>query len=176
MLARWTGLYWDRNTGSLATVSEKEGTLHYEDSDGNEAALIASAEPGRFLLEGTPSPVSVVFPAEGALREMRLTYPDEPPIVFAAMVPASPSSGQLAAYRGRFVNEELAAVYEVMWEGSRLLLRRPGHSPSPLTSRFEDAFSDPDIGLIRFSRSDSGEVCGLTVRYGAQSLEFSRLP
>lgn len=175
-LARWTGLYWDRTTGIVATVSEKEGTLHYEDSDGNEAALAATAARGRFLVEGTPSPVYVDFPVQGASREMRLTYPDEPPVVFDAMVPASPSSSQLAAYRGRFVSEELAAVYEVMWEGSRLLLRRPGHSPAPLTARFEDAFSDPDIGLIRFSRGDSGEICGLTVRYGAQSLEFSRLP
>jgi N-acyl-D-amino-acid deacylase len=175
-LARRTGLYWDAKTGILATVSEKEGTLRYEDTDGNDSALLASAEPGRFLVEGTPSPVRVDFRTEGPLREMRLTYPDETPILFHAVLPASPAPPQLAAYRGRYVSEELGAVYEVVWEGARLTLRRPGHSPSELTARFEDAFADPDIGVIRFSRGESGEVCGLTVRYGAQSLEFAKLP
>ncbi|MFN2387122.1 MAG: hypothetical protein ABR576_12715 [Thermoanaerobaculia bacterium] len=151
-------------------------SLSFEDSDGNESALVPSAQPGRFLLEGAPSPVYVDFRAEGAVRELRLTYPDEPPILFDSIRAASPGASRLAAYRGPYVNEELGVVYEIVWEGSRLLLRRPGHSPSELTARFEDAFSDRDIGVIRFARAASGEICGFTVRYGAQSLEFAKLP
>jgi len=44
-----------------------------------------------------------------------------------------------------------------------------------MTPLFEDALSEAKLGAFRFSREESGEVCGLTVRYGAQVLEFSRL-
>jgi N-acyl-D-amino-acid deacylase len=174
-LSPWTGLYWDRTTNVLATVALENGDLAYEDTDGTETKLVPRAA-GRFVMEDSPEPVGVVFTGNGALREMRVEYPRQPPTVFEARSPASPEPARLAAYAGRFVSAELGVVYEVVWDGSRLLLRRPGHPSSPLTPRFEDAFSDEEIGLIRFSREASGEVCGLTVPYGAQNLEFQRLP
>jgi len=97
-------------------------------------------------------------------------------MVYEAVVAASPSPPQLAAYAGRFVNADLGVVYEVRWEGAGLLLRRPGYSPSPLAPAFADAFSEDEVGLLRFSRESNGVVCGLTVLSGAQALEFSRLP
>lgn len=171
-LSRWAGLYWNRKNNVLGRIVLKNGSLVYLDGEENETALVPQ-ESGRFVMEGTTPPVALLFSAHGGLR---VQYPGEdPPVLFEAVSPASPTPPQLAEYAGRYVNEELGAVYEVLWEGSRLLLRRPGYGASPMTPLFEDAFSEAELGIFRFSREESGEVCGLTVRYGAQVLEFSRL-
>lgn len=172
-LERYGGLYWDTQTDDVGRITAREGHLFFSRDGETQRELIPAGEDRFRMKDGVG--VEIVFPAETARsKSIQIVYPEEKPSVYQVVSPVSPSAAELAAYTGKYASEELDTRYEIFLEKDRLRLRRRGANLSALKPLFADAFSEEDVGLLRFSRDRTGRVTGFDVRADRSKMRFER--
>ena len=83
---------------------------------------------------------------------------------FESVAAVAPNPSELRAYAGEYYSPDAEATLSVSIEGGKLVVhRRPGWT-NTLSPEYADAFDAPDLGLLRFHRTKSGQVTELSVR------------
>lgn len=148
--SRIVGIYASRLDGRPITVAA--------DGDGVRLA------PGARLLP--QSATRFVTPAgqSWTLDGTRLRSQDRYDVVDYDRVPAAaPSASDLAALEGAYTNDEIETRLDLRVEDGRLVVKRRPDTRIVLTPVYTDAFTAPDLGLVRMRRDAGGRVTSLSV-------------
>ncbi|HEX7182402.1 MAG TPA: serine hydrolase domain-containing protein [Thermoanaerobaculia bacterium] len=176
--ARYAGLFWNPVTDTVRRIVARDGKLFYERGPGNETEL-APLGGDRFAMVGAPAKAEVLFPAAspGAAREMQVIIEGNKPSVFRVVEQVTPTEAELAAYAGRYSSEELDVTYTLAVEDGKLTLRDRRGESLRLEPAFADAFRNPNLGLLRFSRDSGKKVNGFSISVGrARNMRFTKAP
>jgi len=160
-LARHAGLYRDSASGDLLRVVVRDGTLRL--GFGDEGRELVPLAGGRFRVGGGPDELRWEPAGAGAPAQLRLLNGRGRPIVYRAVLAASPATDSLAAYGGAYVSPELEVTYTVQPAAGRLTLHLAPEAPVPLDPVDADAFryrSADGVRFVRFTRDGGGRVDG----------------
>lgn len=169
-----SGLYWDPESDDLLRIRAEKGRLLARHGEGKEYELLP-AGTGRFVRKEDPDSVFVVSKESTGERALRLESKEEPPSLYRGVAEWSPSPAALAGYAGDYDSAELDVRWALELENGRLRLRRRGANVSTLKPVFADAFSETEVGLLRFQRDREGRVKGFAVASGLSKISFARL-
>lgn len=149
--SRLAGLYRTTTPVDIARISHDQQGLRL----GAGTRLVALSA-NRFV---TADRITFEFGANGTLRAT-----DEFGTVdaFDRVDPAAPSVGQLGAYAGRYVNDEIETALTVQIDGTKLVIKRRPDTTIALTPVYTDGFSSP-LGWIVFRRDAAGRIVSLAV-------------
>jgi CubicO group peptidase (beta-lactamase class C family) len=162
-LERMAGLYRERLTDAILRVTWDEG----------KRVLRAGGQPlvptGPGVLSAPDGPRSYATDDgwPGSAPPGRLVERDgrSKPRLWEAEQPFAPTVGQLAAFAGDYVSDELGVIYTVYVEGDLLKVRFRPARRFTLTPVVADAF-EGDGNTIRFTRNASGTIDGLLISAG----------
>jgi CubicO group peptidase (beta-lactamase class C family) len=155
-LAAVAGLYRNRNTHMVSTVTLTEGALHV---DGGPALVPLSKDAFRTQSGGTR--FEVERSSAGAVTGLRAVASGEG-TGYERVAKVEPTPAQLAAYAGEYTSDEAEVMLRVVVEGGKLVLLRRPDTKLPLTANYADGF-DSDLGQLRFLRDARGRVNELSV-------------
>ena len=150
------GLYRNRNTHMVATVTLSDGALHV---DGGPALVPLSRDAFRTQSGGTR--FEVERSAAGAIAGLRAVSSGEG-TGYERVARVEPTAARLAAYVGEYTSDEAEVSLRVVVEGGKLMVLRRPDTKLPLTANYADGF-DSDLGQIRFLRDARGRVNELSV-------------
>jgi CubicO group peptidase (beta-lactamase class C family) len=154
------GAYWNAITGSLGRVTLANDKLLL-----NSTELIALAE-NRFRVKGQPVDVTFTTRQDGGPMQMTFTPEGRKPAVFEAREAMNPGAEQLKEYAGAYYSDELDSVYRLEVDGDKLVLKRKKYPPIACSVAFKDAFSNPALGTLQFTRDTQNRVNGLILHGG----------
>jgi CubicO group peptidase (beta-lactamase class C family) len=100
------------------------------------------------------------FDAKGGLRVVADNGTAE---TYERVQPARPTPEQLSAFVGTYASDEAEVAMQVIVDGKDLKLTRRPDTSLVLTPLYQDAFSAPTLGLVRFRRDANGQVVGFSV-------------
>jgi hypothetical protein len=100
------------------------------------------------------------FDAKGGLRVVADNGTAE---TYERVQPARPTPEQLHAFVGTYASDEAEVAMQVIVDGKDLKLTRRPDTNLVLTPLYEDAFSAPTLGLVRFRRRANGQIVGFSV-------------
>ncbi len=152
-VAARAGMYRNTTTGTVQTfVAEKE-------------ALRPQSGPALIPLSDTRFAVAAggrtyEFDVKGGLRVVAENGTVE---TYERVQPARPTPEQLKAFVGSYASDEAEVAIQVIVDGKDLKLARRPDTSLVLTPLYEDAFSAPTLGLVRFRRGGNGRVVGFSV-------------
>jgi CubicO group peptidase (beta-lactamase class C family) len=161
---------------------QREETIRLEFKDGK---LTANVGPGfqlmpvskdRFQVVGTPIQVAFEGVSNGHPQRMLLFAEGEKePIAYEYVESAKPTPAQLAEYAGKYYSDELDTRYTVVLKDDTLVIRRRKFEDAALTPTFTDAFSNSDLGGLRFIRDSEKRISGFELNAGrVRHLQFSK--
>jgi CubicO group peptidase (beta-lactamase class C family) len=149
--ARLEGVYASRLDGRAVTLVTEGENLRVA-----RGATLLAQSATTFV---TPAGQTWTFDGRGHLRTS-----DRYDVVDYDRVPAAtPSAADLAALAGKYVSDEIDTVFDVEPDGTALVIKRRPDARIPLTPIYKDAFTAPDLGLVRFRRDGAGRVTALSV-------------
>lgn len=177
ILSKVAGVYRDRSTDALARIvwnkDRKILMLGGQALTPTAPGILSSADGSRTLTldVGGARPD---WPSAGAVVTIADKLGNARPRTWHAEAPFAPTPGQLEAFTGMYVSEELSVTYAVLLDGDRLVVRfRPAQRVS-LTPVFTDGF-EGDGQTIRFTRDAGGRVDGFNVSAGrVRHVRFAR--
>lgn len=130
--------------------------------------------PNRFRTVGVPD--EWVFSGSEAERPRQVVHHWGGETTFRRAEIASYSEAELAAFEGRYHSDELGVDYRMVATGDSLQGVVGTHAPETLRAGVQDEFRWGGA-VIRFMRSEQGEVTGFTVNTDrAQGIRFERRP
>ena len=167
-LARFAGLYWNRDDDQYVKTYVKEGKLRAHAFGDNDFALKPASET-LFHLADLPfgDQVNILFepaPKEKTWRIVQ-SFGDGKPTVFEAVTAFTPNAGELAEYAGAYGSEEIDPVYRITLQDGKLMLLRLKQKPVELTPNVQDVFSS-SAGTVRFTRDAKRHVNGFLLSSG----------
>jgi hypothetical protein len=158
------------HTLTAADRERLEGT-YASRLDGRAVTLVADGDGLRVAPRGatllaqsattfvTPNGQTWTFDGRGRLKTSdRYDTVDFDRVPAATLTPAD-----LAALAGRYVSDEIETVFDVVVEGAAVAIKRRPDARIALTPVYKDAFTAPDLGLVRFRRDAGGRVTALSV-------------
>jgi len=168
----------------------KDGKLMVERRPGVANELVPIGE-NRFLMTGMPIKFEISFKETWpGFRLMLVSTGEGTPLALVYAGPDSPVPAQLAEYAGTFQSDEADATVTLVAKDGKLVLCTakyeepppPGDSgPSrgwyPLEAICADAFKNPWIGLLRFTRDSGKHITGFVVSNfagGVRHLQFQK--
>jgi CubicO group peptidase (beta-lactamase class C family) len=161
---------------------QREETIRFEFKDGK---LTANVGPGfqlmpvskdRFQVVGAPIQVAFEGVSNGHPQRMLVFAEGEKgPIAYEYLESAKPTPAQLAEYAGNYYSDELDTRYTVVLKDDTLVIRRRKFEDTALTPTFTDAFSNSDLGGLRFIRDSEKRISGFELNAGrVRHLQFSK--
>ncbi len=156
------GVYWNPAAEDFVKLTLTDGKLFVGLGPGGE--LIPLTE-NRFQMKAQPTTVLFESTANGALR-MKVVPEGRSPATFEAMETVTPNAEQLKEYAGAYYSDELDATYKLEVQDNKLVLKRKKTSPASFTAAFKDAFNNPGLGVIRFTRDAQKQVSGMIISSG----------
>ena len=157
-LARYPGLYWNRERGEVRRVLRNEAKLRLH----SPAAGTVDMKPmgqARFALPG--SGAEVLFTTTGLTESSAAAAP----LSFERAPEFRPAAELLAEYAGEYRSPEMEPVYRLVAQGGKLVLKRLKARPEPLQPLAPDLFQVP-LGTLRFVRDPGGRVTGMLLNAG----------
>jgi hypothetical protein len=168
------GVYWDRVSGRVMRLVEKDGKLQRVDDSGAAQPLFVRSE-NRFSLEPT-SPIAFDFSGTGEQRVITSKSGDENPGTFQVVPEFTPSAAELNEYLGVFASEELGVRYGMQLTDDKLHVATLTRNPVPLLPVTKDVFINDDLGGVTFVRDAGGRISSLSVTTSrARNNEFAKL-
>jgi CubicO group peptidase (beta-lactamase class C family) len=165
-LTRYAGTYWKKDNEQVAFVVLRDGKLF---ASGRELAPLAE---NRFQW--------VVFPLrysfDDATHRLTILPPGgQNPDVFERVPEFKPTAGQLEAYAGSYVSEEIDPVYRIAIENGGLVLKRLKSQPQKLRPILEDYFVGLNGGILHFQKDPAGKITGFILNAGRiQNFHFRK--
>jgi CubicO group peptidase (beta-lactamase class C family) len=156
------GFYWNPVVEDFVKLTLTDGKLFVSGGTGGE--LIPLAE-NRFQLKTQPTTVLFETDATGKLL-MKVSAEGRRPATLEAMEVQTPTAEQLKEYAGAYYSEELDAIYRLEVDADKLVLKRKKNSPASFMAAFKDAFNNPGLGVIRFTRNAQQRVSGMIISSG----------
>ena len=132
----------------------------------DENLELSPVADNRFLL--VVFPIAYTFDRASDRGPWRLSVQppgQEKPDVFERVAEFQPTVGQLTAYAGRYVSEEIEPVYRIVVANSSLVLTRLKSKPQKLRPTLADYFESPRFDL-HFQRDGAGKVTGFVLDAG----------
>ena len=167
-LARFVGLYWNRDDDQFVKTYLKEGKLRAMAFGDNDFTLKPASET-LFHLADLPFGDQVNIRFEPAAKEktwrMVQSFGDGKPTVFEAVTAFTPNAAELAEYAGAYGSEEIDPVYRITVQNGKLMLLRLKNKPVELTPNVQDVFSS-STGTVRFTRDTKRKVNGFLLSSG----------
>ena len=148
-LARYAGVYWNRQHDSIRRIALGERGLELVERSGRHNLQPLAAN--RFRVAGR---ATILRFEPGSLSESGEIY--------QAAAPIEPTPQALREYAGNYVSEEMEAVWRIALEDGKLVLHRLRFKPTTLTPAVADVFQIP-VGNLRFVRDSHGNVAALIV-------------
>jgi CubicO group peptidase (beta-lactamase class C family) len=174
-LAGKAGVYWNAVTEDLARVTLNNGKLYLTGAAPN-AELVPLGE-NRFQVTGQPGEVTFESPRPGSPLRLIITPEGRKPLVYEYAPASALTPAQWAEYAGTYYSEELDAAYKVVCQDDKLAMHRKKFRPAPLQPAFNDAFSGPGVGTIRFIRDAQNRVTGFLLSSGRiRNFRFVKQP
>ena len=166
-LARFIGLYWNREDDAFVKIFVKDGKLN---SGSEEPLVLKPFADSRFHIADKPwgdrVEIHFVAPSGDKPRQMEQSFDGGKATVFEATETFSPSSAELAEYAGAYMSEEIDPVYRIALDGEKLSLVRQKHKADTLRPAVRDVFTG-QIGTVRFTRDPTnGQVSGFVLSTG----------
>lgn len=152
-VAAHAGMYRNTTTGTVQTFAAEKDALRPE----NGPALVALSA-SRFVPAAGGR--TYEFDAKGSLRIVSDNGTAES---FERVEPAKPTPAQLKALAGTYLSDEAEVTMQVVVEGADLKVTRRPDTKLTLRPLYQDAFTAPGLGLIRFRRDGRGRVVGFSV-------------
>jgi CubicO group peptidase (beta-lactamase class C family) len=158
------GVYWNAVSGNLGRIALTDNKL-MAISQGEPVELLALGE-SRFRLKGQPVELAFKAGQSGGPMQMAMTTDGRKPGIFERQEEMNPNAEQLKAYAGAYYSEELDTVYRLEVEGDKLVLKRKKNPPLPVSVAFKDAFLNPRVGVVQFTRDPQQRVNGFIINAG----------
>jgi CubicO group peptidase (beta-lactamase class C family) len=158
------GVYWNAAMGNLGRVTLTNNKL-MAISQGAPVELLALSE-NRFRMKGQPTEFTFTTRQNGSAAQMTLTAEGRKPAVFEKQEEMNPTAEQLKEYAGAYYSEELDSFYRLEVEGDKLILKRKKNPPMPFSVAFKDAFNNPGVGVVQFTRDPQKRINGFIVNAG----------
>jgi CubicO group peptidase (beta-lactamase class C family) len=170
---RFAGRYIDPATGSTREFVELDGALAVQMR--GEPRLLVVVGENEFALPNSETRYVFRMDPQGGFK-LEATTGAEPPRMYAAVRPLNLTTTDLAAYAGRFANDDLGVTWEITVRDGALYLRRRRATDSKLEPVFEGSFLT-DVGLVHFLRDPSRRVYALEVsNVRDRAIRFDSLP
>jgi CubicO group peptidase (beta-lactamase class C family) len=167
-LARFVGLYWNRDDDQYVKTYLKDGKLRALAFGDNDFTLKPASET-LFHLADLPfgDQVNIRFEPAAKEKTWRIvqSFGDGKPSIFEAVTAFTPNTGELAEYAGAYGSEEIDPVYRITLRDGKLMLLRPKQKPVALTPNVPDVFSS-SAGTLRFARDSNRQISGFLLSSG----------
>lgn len=177
-LAQFAGLYANSEGEIVRRLYVKDGKLRYFRTANSESELSPSG-PNRFVMQGVPDKVEVIFPAvkTGAPSQFSLIINGAPPIIYKGVSAAAETLAQIRHYAGIYHSEELATYYEIVVRQNKLSVQKKEGTEIALSPKFADVYSNTEsLGTIKFiSQKGRGIVGFLLNTERIKGLHFKKL-
>ncbi len=155
------GVYRSPTTGNLRRIILRDGKLRIDSFSAGNFEL-APVSASRFVAVVAGQTNEIEFDA----RRLTLKRSGLGTEVFEAVEAFTPSTTQLADYRGNYYSEELDATYTVNLEGDKLVFFGKGSPNRPLQAAFRDGFVTFSGAQLEFNRDAQGKIAGFAVNAG----------
>lgn len=173
-LASKAGSYYAREHEETIRLEIKDGKLTANIGPG---LTLVAINKSRFQVMGAPIQVEFVATSNNHPQRM-LVFAEggkEPIENYDYVETAKPTPSQMAEYAGTYYSDELDTRYTVILKDDRLVIRRKKFEDTALTPTFSDAFSNSDLGRLRFIRDSAKRVSGFELNAGrVRHLQFSK--
>jgi CubicO group peptidase (beta-lactamase class C family) len=161
---------------------QREETIRFEFKDGKLTAFVGPGfqlmplSKDRFQVVGAPIQVAFEGVSNGHPQRMLVFAEGEKePIAYEYLESAKPTPAQLAEYAGKYYSDELDTRYTLVLKDDTLVIRRRKFEDAALTPTFTDAFSNSDLGGLRFIRDSEKRISGFELNAGrVRHLQFSK--
>ena len=167
-LARFVGLYWNRDGDQYVKTYLNDGKLKAMAFGDNDFTLKPASE-ALFHLADLPfgDQVNIRFEPAGKDKTWRIvqSFGDGKPSIFEQVTASTPNAGELAEYAGAYGSEEIDPVYRITVKDGKLMLLRLKQKPVALTPNVPDVFSS-SAGTVRFTRDAKGQISGFLLSSG----------
>ena len=114
-LARFPGLYWNRDGDAVRRIALREGRLHLSFVAGDDNEMKPTG-PARFRLAGPP--LEYRFDPDGRLAEQ--SPGSAKPDYFERAAEFTPTPAQLNEYTGAYLSDEIESIYRIVLDKDRL--------------------------------------------------------
>jgi CubicO group peptidase (beta-lactamase class C family) len=161
-LARRAGLYWRAERDEFLEFVVKDGELALVE-DEEETRGLRVIDESRFRIDAWD--IEFRFEKEtsgGASARVDQLRPGRDTRRFERVERWVPSPRELQAYVGHYVSDEIEAVFRIVLEDDKLMLKRLRHDPARLRPATEDAFQTSSWTL-RFQRDPDGRPSGMVL-------------
>jgi CubicO group peptidase (beta-lactamase class C family) len=161
-LEPYAGLYRNTMTGmplSLA-VGKAVAVLEIEGASPPGNLVVYRPDGRGTVFESLNRDRTYFFDAGNVLR---VVNPNGTTDRYERVERAEPSPEQLAELAGVYASAEAEAVFEIVANSERLILRRRPDTTVLLRPIYKDAFAAQGLGLVRFRRDAAGRVTALGV-------------
>jgi CubicO group peptidase (beta-lactamase class C family) len=170
-LSEAAGTYYASTTQSLWRIESRDGALSVTITDGTVVPL-TRMKGNRFRLGADPPRGIVEFESGGAADAWRMHGQfGEEKRAFERVELAKTDGGALAAYAGRYRNDEVRATFELVATSQGIVLRRDRFDDVLLTPYFAGAFKNDWLGVLRMTRDASGALSGFTISNRVRGVE-----
>jgi CubicO group peptidase (beta-lactamase class C family) len=164
-LAQFPGLYRRTDDGRLLRVIVKADKVSgaFSGGGGREMTALSSS---RFRLAGGPGELTFADAAGGPVPTLSIHFPGATNTdVYERVAEFHPTSGELAAFAGSYVSQEIDPVYRITAENGSLVLKRLKSKPEKLEPTIADTFWGLG-GDLHFQKGPGGKVTGFTLDAG----------
>ncbi len=166
-IARWNGLFWNREDDSFVKIFVKDGKLQMD--RGGDTYVLKAADAETFHVADQPWGDSVEMRFSPAAGDLPMRFAESfaggKPTTFESVAPFGPNLEQLQEYVGVYASEEIDPLYRISLQEGKLVLTRLKHKPDSLDAKIRDAFAG-EVGTLRFSRDSNQHVAGFLLSTG----------
>ena len=155
----------------------REGTSFYAQASGQERVGIVPTSDSSFSLTGVEAAIRFRRDAAGQVTGLTLLQGGEQQATRLTDAPVfAPTESELAAFTGRFWNEELESFITIVQRGDTLFLRQRRHEDAPLkASNKADTFDGRGLTLA-FERDRNGAITGFYAANGrTRDVRFAKM-
>jgi hypothetical protein len=165
------GMYRSTANGRVLTIVVDKTGLRLEGAAGPANALVPEAGSTFRSLAGDRT---FRFDTGGGLS---VTAQNGDVETYERVEPARPTPAQLEAYAGTYDSDEAEVTLQVAVENGALRVTRRPDTVLALRPLYEDGFTAPGLGVVRFRRDASRRVVALSVGLDrVWDLRFTRRP
>jgi CubicO group peptidase (beta-lactamase class C family) len=163
-LAQFPGLYRRTDDGRLLRITVKAGKVWLAFSSGGGREMTALSR-SRFGLGG-PGELTFADAAGGPVPTLSIHFAGATNTdVYERVAEFHPTSGELAAFAGSYVSQEIDPVYRITAENGSLFLKRLKSKPEKLEPTIADTFWGLG-GDLHFQKGPGGKVTAFTLDAG----------
>jgi CubicO group peptidase (beta-lactamase class C family) len=151
------GMYRNTVTGAPLTIVFDKAQFRLEGGQAAANQLFPSSDSKFTSLNGDRV---FQFDSHGLLT---VVAPNGTSETYEQVQPAKPTAAELQALTGTYVSDEAEVTMQVVVEGADVKVTRRPDTKLTLRPLYQDAFTAPGLGLIRFRRDGHGRVVGFSV-------------